>query len=238
MKDYQTLYQHGTLGMLVPGLFEGTLPVSDLLKHGNTGIGTATGLDGEMVVLDGVSYLVKSSGQIIHLAGDVKVPFATVHYHDPKLAGFTLENKTDAQVKETILQKYPYQNIFFAVNIKGTFAHVKTRAVQGQKKPYPTLVEVAEKQAVFAEADSQGTIVGYFAPKLFQGMAAAGFHLHYLNDDRTMGGHLLGFTIKKAEVSIQPFTNVNKHFPLENTTFLHENLDLDSMSAQIHQAEE
>ena len=24
MKDYQTLYQHGTLGMLVPGLFEGT----------------------------------------------------------------------------------------------------------------------------------------------------------------------------------------------------------------------
>jgi acetolactate decarboxylase len=35
MKDTTTVYQHGTLAMLVVGLFEGTLPVSELMKHGD-----------------------------------------------------------------------------------------------------------------------------------------------------------------------------------------------------------
>lgn len=35
MEKYESrVYQHGTLGMLVPGLFEGTLTVADLLEHG------------------------------------------------------------------------------------------------------------------------------------------------------------------------------------------------------------
>lgn len=42
MKDTKKLFQHGTLALLVPGLFDGTLPLSSLLEHGDTGIGTAT----------------------------------------------------------------------------------------------------------------------------------------------------------------------------------------------------
>ncbi|MCC2728542.1 acetolactate decarboxylase, partial [Blautia sp. MSK22_86] len=34
------LYQHGTLALLVPGLLEGTTTIGELLKHGDTGIGT------------------------------------------------------------------------------------------------------------------------------------------------------------------------------------------------------
>lgn len=49
-----TLFQHGTMQMLVEGLLEGTLPLSELLKHGNIGIGTGDGVDGELVILDGV----------------------------------------------------------------------------------------------------------------------------------------------------------------------------------------
>jgi len=44
-----TLFQHGTMQMLVEGLLEGTLPLSELLKHGNIGIGTGDGVDGELV---------------------------------------------------------------------------------------------------------------------------------------------------------------------------------------------
>ena len=57
-KDGQKVYQHGTLALLVPGLFDGTMKLAELLAHGDTGIGTATGLNGEMIVLDGTPYLV------------------------------------------------------------------------------------------------------------------------------------------------------------------------------------
>lgn len=52
------LYQHGTLALLVPGLLEGTTTIGELLKHGDTGIGTGEGLDGELIILDGVAYKV------------------------------------------------------------------------------------------------------------------------------------------------------------------------------------
>ena len=49
------LYQHGTLALLVPGLLEGTTTIGELLTHGDTGIGTGEGLDGELIILDGVA---------------------------------------------------------------------------------------------------------------------------------------------------------------------------------------
>ena len=41
------LYQHGTLGTLMAGLLQGTASINDLLKHGDIGIATLTGSDGQ-----------------------------------------------------------------------------------------------------------------------------------------------------------------------------------------------
>lgn len=43
------LYQHGTLGTLMAGLLEGTATINELLEHGNLGIATLTGSDGEVI---------------------------------------------------------------------------------------------------------------------------------------------------------------------------------------------
>ena len=45
------LYQHGTLGTLMAGLLEGTASINDLLEHGDLGIATLTGSDGEVLLL-------------------------------------------------------------------------------------------------------------------------------------------------------------------------------------------
>lgn len=136
-----------------------------------------------------------------------------------------------------IFSKYNLKNVFFAVKVKGKFDYIKTRAVEGQKKPYPTLTEVADKQAIFEENDGQGTIVGYFSPELFHGMASAGFHLHYLNDAHNLGGHLLDYKIKEAKVYLQVFESVETHFPVENEDFMKEEFDIDSLRASISSAE-
>lgn len=236
-QDLTKLYQHGTLAMLVPGLFEGTMSLGDLLKHGDTGIGTATGLGGEMIVLDGKAYLVKSSGEVLLLPDKTQLPFATVHFADHELTGSTVQNLTEKQLGDKILAENALQNVFFAVQITGTFSQVKTRAVAEQKRPYPPLSAVADRQAIFTEEDSVGTVVGYFSPYLFQGMASAGFHLHYLNDTKTLGGHLLDFTVKEAELTLQPFASVEQHFPLDNQEFMEKEFDLEKMNEEIQRSE-
>ena len=45
------LYQHGTLGTLMAGLLEGTASVNELLEHGDLGIGTLTGSNGEVIFI-------------------------------------------------------------------------------------------------------------------------------------------------------------------------------------------
>ena len=147
-KYERKVYQHGTLGMLVPGLFEGTMTVADLLKHGDWGIGTASGLDGEMILLDHVPYLAQSNGEIRILKPEEKVPFATVHFEEIK-DSFKVENLTQKELEDKILADYPYKNVFFAVKIVGTFSTVKTRVVEKQTRPYKTLLQVANEQAVF-----------------------------------------------------------------------------------------
>lgn len=236
-KDLHTLYQHGTLGLLVPGLFEGTQTVGELLQHGDTGIGTATGLDGEMVVVDGQPYLVRSDGSVNLLTHDVKVPFATVHFNDDQAESFVVENLTMEALGQKILAEHAYENVFFAVKVKGQFTQMHTRAVEGQKRPYPTLVEVAEKQALFDAENSRGTVVGYFAPEMFAGMAAPGYHLHYLDDTRQMGGHILDFKIAQAQVSLQVFENVIQHFPVNNQEFMNHKADVGGVNDQIQKAE-
>lgn len=136
MAKYESkVYQHGTLGMLVPGLFEGTMTVADLLKHGGWGIGTASGLDGEMILLDHVPYLAQSNGEIRILKPEEKIPFATVHFEEIK-DSFKVENLTQKELEDKILADYPYKNVLFAVKIVENFSTVKTRVVEKQTRPY------------------------------------------------------------------------------------------------------
>lgn len=51
------LFQHNTLAALMSGLYEGTLTIGELLKKGNFGIGTLSGINGELIVLDGKAYI-------------------------------------------------------------------------------------------------------------------------------------------------------------------------------------
>ena len=64
----------------MPGLLEGTTTIGELLTHGDTGIGTGEGLDGELIILDGVAYKVGQSGVAERVPDDFTMPFANVHH--------------------------------------------------------------------------------------------------------------------------------------------------------------
>lgn len=219
------LYQHGTLGALVPGLLNGTQSLSELLAHGDFGIGTLTGLDGELIILAGVVYQVQASGQV-RVIETGAVPFSNVHW-----AAFPTARPAaapDAAAAEAaMLKQVGTRNLFAAVRWHGRFAQVVSRAVKKQTRPYPGLAKTAADQAVFTRENVVGTLLGYWSPQLYAGMASPGFHLHFLSDDHDFGGHVLSFAGAAGELAVQRFSDVQLHLPAADPEFLAAALDGD-----------
>jgi len=234
--DTSTIFQHGTLGLLVPGLYDGTITAGELLKHGDTGIGTLEGLDGEVIILDGHAYQAREDGQIREIEATEMLPFASVHFEKPTVSA-QLTAMSQAALESQLLTDYQLQNVFAAIRIDGTFKQIHTRVAPRQEPPYQTLVQATSKQPEFRGTDVKGTIVGYYAPQLFQGATVGGYHLHFLSVDHQLGGHLLGFEIDQATVKLQPFANLKVHLPIDNAAYLQENFDNQAIDSAINTAE-
>ena len=79
---------------------------------------------------------------------------------------------------------------------------MKTRSVPAQVKPYPPLSEVVKDQPVFELRDLQGVIIGVRCPAYVNGINLPGYHLHFIDNKRTVGGHLLDVVITAGTVEI------------------------------------
>ena len=61
-----------------------------------------------------------------------------------------------------------------------------------QSPPYRPLTEVVAEQHVFELADVSGTMLGFRFPDYAEGIEVSGYHLHFISEDRSRGGHVLG----------------------------------------------
>ncbi|WP_057895768.1 acetolactate decarboxylase [Liquorilactobacillus oeni] len=236
MKNTNILYQHGTLALLVPGLLTGTLKMKNLLSHGDTGIGTGEGLDGELIILNGIAYQADSFGKVNPISSEFTVPFANIHYADYKKLT-TIANASPADLAKAALQGKPNSNNFFSVLVKGTFSYMKTRAVAKSERPFSTLAETAKNQSVFETKNVAGTLLSYYSPSLFHGAAVAGYHSHFLASDHSIGGHVLDFKIDQGTLSLQQFDTLEQHLPIDNEEFNAHDFSKDDIANTISQAE-
>ncbi|GKQ42361.1 alpha-acetolactate decarboxylase [Companilactobacillus sp. RD055328] len=236
MNNKNILYQHGTLALLVPGLLEGTITMGELFSHGDTGIGTGQGLDGELIMLDGVPYQIDSTGTVNLVKDDFTLPFATTH--SASFNEFSDFNNLDmSSFEQTIIEKSNSQNTFFSVITKGEFSKMKTRAVAKSNKPYPTLVQTAKEQSIFESDRVSGTLLTYYSPEVFHGVAVGGCHSHFLADDHSIGGHVLDFQLEHGKSEIQVFDTLEQHLPINNSEYMNHNFDNDSIGSAIDEAE-
>ena len=75
------LFQHNTLAALMSGLYEGTLTIGELLEKGDFGIGTLSGINGELIVLEGKAYIATGDKKVRQVEDDETVPYAAVAHH-------------------------------------------------------------------------------------------------------------------------------------------------------------
>jgi acetolactate decarboxylase len=200
----EVLYQHSTLSALMGGAYDGDLPVAELLRHGDTGLGTYQGLDGEMVVVDGKAYQVKFSGGAAVADARATTPFAQVvpFRPDGKVA---IPAGLDLRGLERALDG-SLANIsrIQVVRMDGRFAGLRARSVAAQAAPYRVLTAIIPKeQAIFDMGEVEGSLIGFRFPPTAAGVNVPGWHFHFLTRDRTRGGHVLDLTTAAGEAALQ-----------------------------------
>lgn len=231
------LFQHSTIGALMAGMFEGTYRLDDLLEKGNLGIGTLHGLNGELVIVDGLAYQVTVEGEVVELSNNQMTPYAAITEFNAEEQLVIRESETSESLQGKMLDHFSSENTFQAVKISGTFNFMHCRSVEKQEEPYPRLVEVAEDQAEFKDGPIAGTLVGFYTPEIFGTVSVPGFHLHFLSAEKDFGGHVLDFSIEEGNVEWQSITTLEQHFPVENKSFMTEEIDYSNLKEDIERSE-
>jgi acetolactate decarboxylase len=235
-----TLFQVSTSGALVQGIYERAVSSRFILNYGDFGIGTFENLDGEMIVLDGAIYQVRSDGKVLNIVDDVGTPFAVVTRFTAD-QDQTIENASSfAEIAKFCDQRRDSDNLLYAFRIDGRFAHIHTRAMKATLDGLP-LAKAAAIQPEFDFTDVDGTLVGIWAPQFSSAFNIAGYHFHFLSEDRTKGGHMLECGGKNLRVRVETLSDFHLSLP-ESEEFLRADLTKDTSkdlayAEQVHKEE-
>jgi acetolactate decarboxylase len=213
-REPHVLFQASTIAALLEGSYEGDLSFAELAEHGDLGLGTLDRLDGEMIALDGRFYRADVDGDVTEVAAEAKTPFAVVTDFAPSL---------DAQIEgplehDDLLAELdrliPPDTASCAIRIDGRFELVRARSVPRQSPPYRPLTEVVAEQHVFELADVAGTMLGFRFPDYAEGIEVSGYHLHFISEDRSRGGHVLGScSAGRLRVRLDPSSDLHVELP-------------------------
>lgn len=195
------LFQASTIGALLEGAFEGDVTFEELAEHGDLGLGTLNGLDGEMIAVDGHFFRADVDGLCEEVAPQERTPFAALCWFEASLE-LDLGPMDYADVLAALDRVAADPEASCAIRIDGEFERIRARSVPRQLPPYRPLSEVVADQHVFELTDVEGTIVGFRFPDYARGLEAEGYHLHFIGADRERGGHVLDCRPRRTRAAI------------------------------------
>ena len=215
-----SMYQVSLMQAFMHGEYDGVITVGDFKTHGDTGLGTFEGVNGEMIILDGVVYQAAADGSINVMADNEKIPFGIITNfdEDAKITNITADDFDDLTSKlDKEIAKYGTNNMYL-IKIKGNFSKITVRSIEKQEKPYKEFTDVAAvDQKVFNHTDSTGTIVAVYFPDYMNELNMHGWHIHFLSDDKQKGGHVLNLTNLKGSGQVDEINEFNMILPSDDS---------------------
>jgi len=201
LNEEDMIFHYSVLKALDNGVLEGNMKVGELKQHGDFGLGTFNRLNGEMVVLDHVVYRVTQEGKIVQPDVETLIPYSIItFYHQDDTLSLNGEIDYPA-LKAYIDRRVPSRNLFYAFRIRGDFGYIKCGGANIQEKPYnKSLLQMLANRPVYEVRHIKGTLVGFWCPEYIGDINTVGFHLHFLSDDHSIGGHLMEFTARSLEI--------------------------------------
>jgi acetolactate decarboxylase len=232
--DHHTLFQVSTSNALVQGVYQGCVTVETLKTHGDFGLGTFDGLDGEGLMLDGKVFQALTDGSVVEPPASATAPFwvTTTFRPDRTEQLAAVDGWDDLCAQLDAFRTSP--NLFAAIRIDGVFELLQYR-VACKASPGADLVTATSHQAEFSAREFRGTLLGFWSPDYSRALSIPGYHLHALSDDRRTGGHVLGVKGTDLRLQLMHVDGLVVALP-ETPQFLTADLTADP-SAALRQAE-
>ena len=213
------MFQVSTLQALMLGYTRSVIHVSELLGHGDIGLGTFTDVDGEMIVLDGVCYRVMENGDIAVAEPDRGVPFSVVcsmEARSPLEFGAMDDIEALKTALNNTIDSHFGLNSMHMARIDGEFEIVDARSESGYASMHVDLKSILGKtQKAFQFEKIKGTLVCVYFPDYMDRINAAGWHLHFISDDRKHGGHVFDIGMKSGRGCISKINSIEIKLPDE-----------------------
>ena len=226
---HDTIHQVSTSGALVEGVYQGCVRVADILRHGDFGLGTFDGLDGEGVLLDGKCWQARSDGSVREAPKDALAPFWVVTH----FAAEETRQLNDVRDWDDLVTRIdalrPSENIFASIRIRGRFDRIRYR-VACKTTPGVDLVAATSHQAEFCFEDVEGVLVGFWTPTFARTINVPGYHLHFMSADHTHAGHVLDLSAESLTLELDLDSNLRLALP-ETPAFLAADLRADPTTA-------
>ena len=207
-----TIYQVSTANALAQGVFQGVVTVATLDEHGDFGLGTFDGLDGELILLDGNCYRATYAGAITEVDPTREVPYAVVTRFSADTSHHFEGVASIADLEACLDETRSSENLFLAIRGDAAFDRLALRAVC-PAPPGEGLLEATRHQSEFEGHRVSGTIVGFWTPGYADQVAIGGYHFHFISDDRRFGGHVLDLAATHIDVGVQTETSIQIAIP-------------------------
>lgn len=230
------IYQASLMSALLSGVYEGNVTVADLLKKGDFGLGTFNQLDGELIAFDSEVYQLRSDGSAREADPQQKTPFAVMTFFQPQYRHRFSAPASRQAIHDLIDSQVTSDNQFCALRINGRFSAASTRTVPCQHRPYRSMPEVLGQQPTFRFSQRDGVLIGFRTPQYMQGINVAGYHEHFITDDRQGGGHLLDYQLEEGELTFGEISKLVIDLP-GDSDFLQANLNPENLDSAIRSVE-
>ncbi|RMZ80576.1 hypothetical protein DV738_g2732, partial [Chaetothyriales sp. CBS 135597] len=214
MSKKNEIYQYSLVNALMAGVSDSGITVEKLLTKGNQGLGTFVRMDGELLLLDGKVYQLQAEGRIRVAEARDQIPYAVAtDFEAQHTVQVRLDSKDSVEAELDRQDAHHSANLFMSYRLEGTFGRLKCRTVKGQEHEGESLAELGKRQFVKEYQNIKGTIIGFRSPAAWQGFFVAGEHMHFIDADRKVGGHVLEFSDADVRLAVATLNNVHIELP-------------------------
>lgn len=211
----KTLYITGGYGPLTRGVYDGSTTIADLRRNGDFALGTFSGIDGELIALNGTYYQIGVQGKVRPADDTWTTPNASVTFFKPDKV-ITISQPLDYRGLQSYLNsQLPTPNIFYAMKLTGKFEWIKARSLTRLTRPYPATpyATITANEPTFEFRNVEGALVIFVSPDYAGELIYPGYHAHFISSDGIYGGHVLDCRITGGQAEVESITNFTVNLP-------------------------
>ena len=184
------MYQVSTLQALALGYSRAVITIEELVKHGNTGLGTFENVDGEMILMDGKCFRAMEDGTVVEEGKDTGVPFCAIADLNKKRTFDISDVPNMDALRELLTLKIEEDfglNSMHVVRIDGLFGKIDARSEAPFRSHHVTLQTILSKNQ----------------------------RAHFISEDRSKGGHVFDMSLQEGTVYLDKISRIEIQLPTE-----------------------